>query len=149
MLFAKKIPVKKNCGDTQNCGKMPLHYTHLHPSDFLISWVSKTILREQCTTPKETNLNCIELHQDRAVFFRRQRCQAVGSLMHSRQGPTWHSCCWYQRSGLDDSGPSLQSVFFMSPCCIWLPFPQISTCKKEKKNKGESWSVCFLKCPMS
>lgn len=143
MLLAKKIPVKNHCGEMQNCGRMHLHYTNFHPSDFLISWVSKATLCEQYTNPKEIKLNCIQLYQNRTVFFWQHHCQTAASLVDSRAGPTGHGCCWYQRTGLDGSGLSFQPVFHLSS------FPQISTCKKNKKNKRETRPVCFLKCPAS
>lgn len=64
----RKIPVKNCRGDTQNRGKTRFRYTHLHPSDFVISRVSQSVLREQYATPEEIRANCIRLQQDKIAL---------------------------------------------------------------------------------
>lgn len=86
-------------------------------------------------------------------FFCQQCCQAVASLIHIGRGPRWHGGCCYRGSGLDCSGLSFRSVsfiflLFLDYVLLFLYYVLLfSTCKKDRKNKGEGRDRCFSKPP--
>lgn len=126
----------------QNCVRVCLPYTRRHPSDFLISWVSKPFPGEQCDSPKEITLNYIPFHQHNTVFIPELPSSSQISAAMSRT----HMMGLLLTAKLTKAG-GLRTV--LSVCLFYVPLYRPPPEKKVKKNKEDARSLCFPNCLMS